>query len=240
MTTNRFFNLRIKYQVFILAQIGWLLRWSRALFLVSGVLILGYVCLALLDARRSQADQSRRFDEDLERIGATSVDASRLHPPPSPQLPHTLEATANGTAGFGLKRLVAVREGVLLGRIEIRAVGLSAMMAEGVSEETLQRGVGHIPGTRLPGEQGNVGLAGHRDSFFRGLRKIRINDEIKVQTLVGVYRYRVDSTKVVNPEEIEVLADTEENILTLVTCYPFKYIGSAPRRFIVRATKVLE
>ena len=87
--------------------------------------------------------------------------------------------------------------------------------------------------------EGNVALAGHRDTFFRGLRKIRVNDEITLTTLSGSYRYRVDSTKVVKPEETEVLED-DGDILTLVTCYPFNFVGSAPRRFIVRARRVLE
>jgi sortase A len=103
----------------------------------------------------------------------------------------------------------------------------------------LRRAVGHIRGTPLPGQQGNVALAGHRDTFFRGLRKVLVNDEITLTTLSGSYRYRVDSTKVVKPEETEVLED-DGDILTLVTCYPFNFVGSAPRRFIVRARRVLE
>jgi sortase A len=104
----------------------------------------------------------------------------------------------------------------------------------------LQRAVGHIRGTPLPGQRGNVALAGHRDTFFRGLRDIRVNDEITLTTLSGSYRYRVDSTKVVKPEETEVLEDDGDDILTLVTCYPFNFVGSAPSRFIVRARRVLE
>jgi sortase A len=113
------------------------------------------------------------------------------------------------------------------------------MILEGTDEGTLRLAVGHIPGTPLPGRQGNVALAGHRDTFFRGLRKIRVNDEITLTTLSGSYRYRVDSTKVVEPEETEVLED-DGDILTLVTCYPFNFVGTAPRRFIVRARRVLE
>jgi sortase A len=88
-----------------------------------------------------------------------------------------------------------------LGRIEISAVGLAAMMREGIAEGTLRRAVGHIPGTPLPGQRGNIALAGHRDTFFRGLRKIRVNDGITLTTLSGSYRYRVDNTKVVKPVE---------------------------------------
>ena len=109
------------------------------------------------------------------------------------------------------------------------------MILEGTDERTLQRAVGHIAGTALPGQPGNVALAGHRDTFFRGLRNIRANDEITLSTLRGSYRYRVDSTRVVGPEATEVLASSPEGALTLVTCYPFYFVGPAPKRFVVRA-----
>src|SRR6185503_9326892 len=134
--------------------------------------------------------------------------------------------------------VIPVREGSPLGRIEISRVGLTAMVQEGIDEGTLRRAVGHIPGTPLPGQRGNVALAGHRDTFFRGLRQIRQDDEITLTTLSGSYRYRVESTKVVEPEETEVLSDAENDILTLVTCYPFNFVGSAPQRFIVRAHRI--
>jgi sortase A len=95
--------------------------------------------------------------------------------------------------------------------------------------------VGHIPGTSVPGESGNVGLAAHRDTFFRRLRDIRPNDEIVVTTPDGIFRYTVETTKVVKPTDVWVLDPTEEPALTLVTCYPFTYVGSAPQRFVVRA-----
>jgi sortase A len=95
--------------------------------------------------------------------------------------------------------------------------------------------VGHIPGTALPGDSGNVGLAAHRDTFFRRLRDIRPDDEIVLTTPDGTFRYTVEGTKVVEPGDVWVLDPTEEPALTLVTCYPFTYVGSAPQRFIVRA-----
>jgi sortase A len=112
------------------------------------------------------------------------------------------------------------------------------MIMEGIDGRTLRHAVGHIPGTPLPGQQGNVAIAGHRDTFFRGLRNIRKDDEITLTTLNGTYRYRVDSTQVVAPEHTEVLDDSGEAILTLVTCYPFYFVGSAPKRFVVRAHRI--
>jgi sortase A len=129
----------------------------------------------------------------------------------------------------------AVPEGSPLGRIEIGTIGLSAMILEGTDGKTLRRAVGHIPGTALPGQQGNIAIAGHRDTFFRGLRNIHQDDEITLTTLNGTSRYRVDFTQVVEPEDIAVLDHSDEAILTLVTCYPFYFVGPAPQRFIVRA-----
>lgn len=122
-----------------------------------------------------------------------------------------------------------------MGRIEIPRLGISAVVRAGSDARTLQLAVGHIPGTALPGETGNVGLAAHRDTFFRRLKDIRPDDIVRVVTPEGTFEYRVQRTNVVNPEDVWVLDPTEQPVLTLVTCYPFTYVGSAPQRFIVRA-----
>jgi sortase A len=127
----------------------------------------------------------------------------------------------------------------LVGRIEIQRLGVSVVVAEGTDESTLRRAVGHIAGTALPGQAGNIGIAAHRDTFFRPLRNIRRDDVITLTTLGGEYRYRVVSTKIVEPDDVAVLNSDGKEILTLVTCYPFYFIGSAPNRFIVRAARVL-
>ena len=126
----------------------------------------------------------------------------------------------------------------LTGRIEIPRLGVSVMVMEGDDENTLRRAVGHISGTTLPGCPGNVGLAGHRDTFFRPLRKIRQDDLITLTTPAGEYRYRVVSTKIVAPSAVWVLNAGPEEVLTLVTCYPFYFVGPAPNRFIVRAERI--
>ena len=137
---------------------------------------------------------------------------------------------------FGIDGLA----GSPLGRIEISSIGLAAMIMEGIDGKTLRHAVGHIPGTPLPGQAGNVALAGHRDTFFRGLRNIHKDDEITLTTLHGSYRYRVDSTQVVEPQATEVLDNSVDDILTLVICYPFYFVGPAPKRFIVRAHRISE
>jgi sortase A len=129
---------------------------------------------------------------------------------------------------------VVLSEGDPIGRLEIPRLGVSAAVLEGVADGTLRRGVGHIPQTPLPWQGGNVGLAGHRDSFFRPLKEVGKDDLITLTTPQGTYRYRVEWTRIVPPEELTVLAGDEPE-LTLVTCYPFHYLGAAPERFVVRA-----
>jgi sortase A len=126
----------------------------------------------------------------------------------------------------------------VIGLLDIPRLGLSVMVVEGTGTTTLRRAAGHIPGTALPGQPGNVGISAHRDTFFRPLRNIRQNDVITVSTVLGEYRYRVVSTRVVSPSDVAVLESSGTEILTLVTCYPFYFVGSAPDRFIVQAARV--
>jgi sortase A len=113
------------------------------------------------------------------------------------------------------------------------------MVVEGDDHRTLRRAVGHVPGTSLPGRIGNMALTGHRDTFFRPLRNIRPDDIVTLTTLNGEYRYRVRSTQVVSPENVSVLDPDQDNeILTLITCHPFYFVGAAPDRFIVRAERI--
>jgi sortase A len=130
------------------------------------------------------------------------------------------------------------RIGEPVGEIEIPRLALKAVILQGDSSQVLRRGVGHLPRTPMPGEWGNVGLAGHRDSFFRPLRQIRPGDIITLRTLKGEFQYRVESTRIVSPTDIAVLAATDKRELTLVTCFPFNYVGSAPHRFVVRALQL--
>jgi len=120
--------------------------------------------------------------------------------------------------------------------LRVPKIDLEVPVLEGTDELALNRGVGHIAGTRRPGEHGNVGIAGHRDGFFRGLKDVAEGDVIEIETLTERQRYRIQSLTIVSPKSVEVLAPTVEPVLTLVTCYPFYYAGSAPQRFIVRAT----
>jgi sortase A len=128
---------------------------------------------------------------------------------------------------------------MLLGRLKIPRLHVAAMVREGADSGTLRSAIGHIPGTALPGKTGNVGLAGHRDTFFRALRNIEKDDTIDFETDAGTFRYAVQSTRIVSPRDVSVLNAAGGRTLTLVTCYPFYYVGSAPKRFIVRAIQVM-
>jgi sortase A len=183
--------------------------------------MLAYCALVSADSWRFQKTERRRFEQLLHDRRKTS------HP----------ESLASSAIAPGTWPPAAA--GGLIGRIEIPRLGLSVIVVEGVDRRILRRSVGHIPGTALPGQPGNVGISGHRDTFFRPLRNIRRDDIITLTTLLGDYRYRVLSTKIVSPSDVEVLDAGENEILTLVTCYPFYFVGPAPDRFIVRAERII-
>jgi sortase A len=205
-----------------------LLRWLERALLLVAVLCLGVLAWAWLDETYTQARDSQILD-----------DARSSAPAPPARETDRLDTfqPSDGKPGTAPRQPLA--EGSLVGRIAIPRLDVSTIVLEGVSSATLLRGAGHIPETALPGDRGNVGIAAHRDSFFRALKGIRKNDTIRLETLEGTFRYRVDWTRVVTPEDTGVLADTGSPALTLVTCYPFSYVGSAPNRFIVRALREL-
>lgn len=185
------------------------LQWAQRILFGIAFLMLGYCAFVLADTWIFQ----RRENAALERF-----------------VPKQPAVTSPGVALPGPEGLI--------GRMEVQRLDVSVMVVEGTSGKTLRRGVGHIAGTALPGQPGNVGIAGHRDTFFRPLRNIQRDDIITLTTPQGEYRYRVVSTKVVNPDNVAVLNSDGDEVLTLVTCYPFYYVGPAPDRFIVRATRM--
>ena len=187
------------------------LRLFQWVFLLSGAAALGYFLFAIFDSHLYQADQEATFDE-LRSIGG-----------------------APGTAGKQGREKIDPR---LVGRLIVPRLQLSVMVRDGIDHKTLRRAAGRIPGTARPGEPGNLGIAGHRDSFFRGLRNVRKNDLIRLTTLDAAYEYAVDSVKIVRPEDVSVLKSAGGSALTLVTCFPFDYVGSAPKRYIVHARLV--
>ena len=193
-------------------------QWTLA---AAGVLMLGYCGLVMAGTWAFQRDQNRRLGELMETRQAAGSPMLRASEAVPLQISH-------GAA-----------QGGLIGRLEIPRLGLSVVVVEGVDQSTLRRSAGHIPGTALPGQPGNVGISGHRDTLFRPLRNIRKDDAITVTTVFGEYRYRVVSTRIVAPTDVSVLDPGKDEVLTLVTCYPFYFIGPAPSRFIVRAERMI-
>jgi sortase A len=197
-----------------------ILKWAQRALFACAVLLLGYCGFALADSWIFQ----RRETMDLERLLREPRAAS--------------ENTAQSEPHTPRRGVLAAAMDGLIGRLEFPRLRLSTIVAEGIGKTTLRRAVGHIPGTALPGEPGNVGLAGHRDTFFRSLKDLRTGDEIQFSTPGGNFKYVVESIIIVEPDNVGVVSPSSENVLTLVTCYPFLYIGAAPKRWIVRARQV--
>jgi sortase A len=192
------------------------LRHLELVLLLTAIAALGRVVHEQVSSSRDQADWAQELETQL--AATTGV-------------PHAAPAAARDAAPRKRAEGAAT-----IGRIEIPRLRLSAITREGADAATLRRAVGHVPSTALPGERGNAAFAGHRDTFFRKLRDVRKGDEIVFTTPEGELRYVVSDLRVVPPSDVSVLEPTEDPVLTLVTCYPFNYIGSAPERFIVRAS----
>jgi len=163
---------------------------------------------------------------------------------PVPQPPLTVTQTVlpgdAGSVKSSTPPAPAPAAGTILGRLDAPSVKLSTVVLEGSDDGTLSRGSGHIEDTPFPGDPGNVGIAGHRDTTFRALRNIHVGDALEFKTADRLYRYRISKTMIVGPDDVYVLDPTPRPALTLVTCYPFEFVGHAPRRFIVRADLVAD
>lgn len=147
-------------------------------------------------------------------------------------------ATAPATAAAIDAPSAPTRRPPFLARLEIPSLELTSLVVDGVDDVTLRRAVGRIPSSSRPGEPGNVALAGHRDTDFRALQHLKKGDRIDLATSEGRFGYEVDWIRIVAPERVDVLAPESTPTLTLVTCYPFHYIGRAPLRYVVRAREV--
>jgi len=192
------------------------LSFARYLFLITGLLALSYVGLTLLHARSYQQNALSTLDHQIQ--AAPSSPAPRnaaLAIPPS------------------------LKEGDVVGRILIPRINVTVAILQGTTPQTLLLGVGHIDGTPLPGETGNSGIAGHRDTFFRNLRDLRSGDQIQIQTVSAISNYQVDWLQIIDPRDTAILTPSSGAELTLVTCYPFHYIGHAPERFVAHAHKLI-
>jgi len=197
----------------------WMHRAARRSWMVClaiGVAALGYAAYVTLEARAYQRSEALRFAQ------ARAADAIAL-------------ANAEASAA-ALARIPD--DGESIGEIVIQRLGIDVIIAQGDSDAILARAVGHLRATALPGIVGNVVLAAHRDTFFRPLKDVRAGDAITLKTRKGDFGYVVESTSVVRPTDLSVLAPTGGRTLTLITCFPFYYVGAAPNRFIVHARAI--
>ena len=211
-------------------------RIGERLIIGMGVALLTIYGFFTLHAWFFQVYDSWSFDRSKE-MSNTAVTHS---------VPGENVATGQGNVtekyeGWAISRILSHEKALarpassIVGRLLIPALDLNVMVLEGTDRWTLNRSVGHIENTALPGNTGNVGISGHRDGFFRNLGRIRPGDQIALVTIQKTYRYEVERTTIVKPNDTWVLADGGLPRLTLVTCYPFYYIGRAPERFVVSA-----
>ena len=185
-----------------------LVRVIPRLLIWAGLVTLAYTGATVAYSLAYQRQQSRKFDKSVEARYATVEDADKS---------------------------ADLNEGDLVGKLEIARISLSVMILQGIEESTLTLGAGHVPGTPLPAVAGNVVIAAHRDTFFRKLKDIAAGDAIRVSIRNRTYLYIAKSTEVVDPENTHVMESGTQRELTLITCFPFYYVGAAPKRFVVHA-----
>ena len=210
-------------------------RVLRPTVLESACLVLGFSLLAIyLGARIHGAVLSRLTVRSFEQsAGRYSISQNRVRGPDTSRLKFSLWSQA---------RIAAYEQSLSrhflppLAVLRVKSIDLEVPVLDGTDDLTLNRGAGWIPGTARPGERGNIGVAGHRDGFFRGLKDLKVNDTIDLVTSHRADIYSVDEIRIVNPDDVSVLRPTITPSLTLVTCYPFYFVGSAPQRYIVRAS----
>jgi sortase A len=191
------------------------LQWIERGLLTAGVVLGAWCAAVLVEARFHQAVPVAPLV-----VTQTAV----------PVLP--------GEGGSGATRPAAPSApaaGSTIAKLEAPSVQMTTTVLEGSDDATLSRGAGHIEDTPFPGQPGNIGIAGHRDTVFRPLRRIKVGDPLEITTADRTYRYRISKTLIVGPDDVYVLDPTEHPTVTLVTCYPFDFIGHAPKRFIVQA-----
>jgi len=184
-------------------------RWLERVLWILGIACLGWAGATWAEASRFQRQQSRVLEEQSIALHVASAPDRDTTDPSAP-----------------------------IGRLDIPRLGVSVVVMPGDDDVTLSKAVGHLPDTPLPWTGGNTALAGHRDTFFRPLERVKPGDEIYLDTARGRFQYRVSRTVVVEPEELWVLDSSMNPTLTLITCYPFKYVGPAPKRFVVLADRV--
>lgn len=205
---------------------------AEAICWMIAAITLGWFCYVQAESYLFQGEQSRRLDALLRARNSPAAPATNA------AVTSARDAEDDSLPMFARTpppKVYDAAPGDLLGRIEIPRLKVSATIIEGDDTDDLRHAVGHIPGTALPWESGNIGLAGHRDSFFRKIGDLRDGDQIVLTTVRGTFQFRASQFAIVKPDDVGVLSSLQQPALTLVTCYPFHYVGAAPQRFVIRA-----
>jgi sortase A len=219
------------------------LGWVEAGFYLGGVALLTVFFALRFDGEQRREAGIQAFHESVRSASAPSAAQPGRTSLSEPTTDHGLEATvaAPNLELWAEKRIreyhesLRVEAGPPLAVMTIARLDIQVPVYDGADDFNLNRGVGRIKGTARVGGDGNLGIAGHRDGFFRGLKDIALGDEIELLTASGTEAYTVSSIEVVDPDDVSVLAPSEKKSITLVTCYPFYYVGHAPQRYIVKA-----
>ena len=220
--------------------------WTERLLLASGVLLVGVYAAVRIDSFLSSRAELRKFAALESTVATSQNDAEEQVLPQAADSGSGMESPEVDFRLWDQRRFQAYRDslaaqsGAPLGVLRISKIHLEAPVLDGTDDGTLNRGVGRIAGTARPGEQGNIGIAGHRDGFFRGLKDVATGDAIELKTLEGTDTYVVDRIQIVTPDNVDVLRPGPVPLVTLVTCYPFYFVGSAPKRYIVTASLTRE
>ena len=212
------------------------LRWLEQTLFALAVVCLAYYGYQTIEARQVQQEQAAAFEALLE----SSRPAAPLAPPTTVVAERVALPQDDAPAAPAPRRRLPATgpAGDVLALLEIPRLQLASTIVSGDSDDVLDVAIGHLPDTPKPWEAGNSALAAHRDGLFRPLRHIRLGDEIRVRSQHGDILYRVSETRIVTPDDLSVLAPTTSQTLTLITCYPFNFIGNAPKRFIVHAQRI--
>ena len=206
------------------------LRWVCRLSLAGAGILLAWPITVLVNSQLAQWSGAQELERQIRAVQAQP--SSKPPPTKLHAAGEEAEIIIPEPAGAGGSTLPP---GVVLGQLEIARLKIAYIVLEGTDADTLDRSIGHIRNTALPGQTGNVGIAGHRNTHFRRLEWIRRDDEIVLTSPQGVFRYRTEWVRLFKPTDLQVLDPSHGPALTLVTCFPFEYVGDAPLRFVVRA-----
>jgi len=213
-----------------------ILQWS---LIGLGLVLIGVFIAALVHRELGSRSAMRDFEAAREAARTTPSPSPTVEPAPTRVLPSELPVDSTLWAQGRIAKYnesLSHQFAAPIAVLRIPKIGLEVPVLDGTDDLTLNRAVGRIEGTATIENMGNLGIAGHRDGYFRGLKDVAVGDTIKLETLTGELTFVIDKISIVMPTDVHVLAPTERPTITLVGCYPFYYVGKAPQRYVVRAT----